>query len=141
MADDPRGIGHAIVEIVATDHQVYASDLPLGFLQSGIWTVTSPRTRATHPNLSSGPAFMISSVNSSFSVFSLRWSLPERILTRSVPQIASVQSWRSCNPFWIAETRMVVPAATSKDRPGGKKVTLGNHRRRYQVGRIFSQGN
>ena len=36
-----------------------------------------------------------------------------------------VQSWRSCKPFRIAETRMVVPAVTSKDWPAGIKVTLG----------------
>ena len=42
-----------------------------------------------------------------------------------MPQIASVQSWRSCKPFWIAETRIVVPAATSNDWPTGMKVTFG----------------
>jgi hypothetical protein len=36
---------------------------------SGSSTVTSPKIRATHPNRSSAPAFIISRVNSSLSVF------------------------------------------------------------------------
>jgi len=51
--------------------------------------------------------------------------LPETILTRSVPQIASVQSWRNAIPFRIAAMRIVVPSSTSIVRPAGRKVIFG----------------